>query len=425
LAEPLYLNWTIRCGAGRSLRARGRALLGCALLALAGGCSPSDENDETGIPVGLLLPFTGSESASASNLERAAIFAADRINDGGGINGERIRLVPRDTHSDPERGVEAARELAALGAKAVIGPESAEIAERIRPVLAKEDVLFLSPLVGAAAEPSQACDSPWFRLAGSAKSLGEALAKLANTERVERVAVLYTSAPYDRALGGAAASRFRSLGGEVALELVLDPQAQSYAEVVNAATKAGVSDLILAASPRAAAILINEFDALSRKNPRWFLSPLLKTDVLVQNVGPQTLEGALGVVPKIFYTGGGDPPQIARFEDAFSSRWQGDNPLEGAYFYYDAVALVSLALAKTAASPRTSLSDAMLDVAAPPGEGVRWYELGSSATRAAEGENLYYTGLTGPLTLKACGSRSTGITSLWTVEQGSIVDIEE
>lgn len=392
----------------------------CALLLAACGCSSADETERGGIVIGLLLPFTGSASATASNLERATLFAADRINEGGGIDGTKVRVVSRDTHSEVTRGLAAAHELADAGAVAVIGPESAEIAEKIRPILAEKQVLFLSPLVGAAAEPSRTCDTPWFRLAPSAKSLGEALAKQARGQDVERVAVLYSTAPYDRALGSAAAKRFATLRGEVALELELDPQAQSYAPVISAAIRAGVTDVILAASPRAGAILVNEFDALSSKKPRWFLSPLLKTDLLVQNVAPQALEGAFGVAPKIYEHG-------EAFPRAFSERWQGDEPLEGAYFYYDAMALLALALAKATNSedPVANLSRAMLDAAGPPGEGVKWDALESGLEQVVQGRDLYYTGLTGPLSLQTCGSRSTGITSDWTVQQGRIVDLDE
>jgi ABC-type branched-subunit amino acid transport system substrate-binding protein len=387
----------------------------CALLLAASGCSSTDEAPKGGIIIGLLLPFTGSASATASNLERAALYAADRINEGGGIDGERVRVISKDTHSDVGRGLAAARELADAGAVAVIGPESAEIAEKMRPLLAEKQVLFLSPLVGAAAEPPRVCDTPWFRLAPSAKSLGEALAKQARAQKVQRVAVLYSSSPYDRALGGAAAERFKSLKGEVALELELNPQAQSYAKVISAAIQSGVTDVILAASPRAAAILVNEFDALSSKKPRWFLSPLLKTDLLVQNVAPQALEGALGVAPKI--------DDATDFPEKFSERWQGDQPLEGAYFYYDAMAVLAMALAKRNASTEAlPLASALLDAAGPPGEYVKWDSIEDGLTGIASGDDLYYSGLTGPLTLESCGLRSTGITSNWTVEQGNIVD---
>jgi ABC-type branched-subunit amino acid transport system substrate-binding protein len=399
---------------------RSRVAACALLLAAACGCSSHDDTEQGGIVIGLLLPFTGSTSATASNLERATLYAADRINEGGGIDGTRVRVVSMDTHSELTAGLAAAEALADAGAVAVIGPESAEIAEQMRPILAKKGVLFLSPLVGAAAEPSRTCDTAWFRLAPSAKSLGEALAKEARGQQVARVAVLYSSAPYDRALGGAAAKRFATLNGQVALELELDPEAQSYAQVIAAANRAGVTDVILSASPRAAAILVNEFDALSAKKPRWFLSPLLKTELLVQNVAPQALEGAFGVAPKIYEHGDA-------FPRAFSQRWQGDEPLEGAYFYYDAMALLSLALAKARSTGDATpdLARAMLDAAGPPGEGVKWDALESGLEQVVQGEDLYYTGLTGPLSLQVCGSRSTGVTSDWTVQQGRIVDLDE
>ena len=45
------------------------------------------------VTVGLLLPFTGPTSATTRNFERAALYAADRVNAGGGIHGRNIRIV--------------------------------------------------------------------------------------------------------------------------------------------------------------------------------------------------------------------------------------------------------------------------------------------------------------------------------------------
>jgi ABC-type branched-subunit amino acid transport system substrate-binding protein len=412
-----------------------RRLAPCLLALGLCACTSDDEKPEGGIAVGLLLPFTGSAAATASNLERASLFAMDRVNESGGINGVPLRLISRDTHSDVRRGVAQARALADEGVTAVIGPESAEIAAALQPVLAERGVLFLSPLVGAATEfggpDGRDCDTPWFRLAPSATTLGEALAKQAR-EQTKRVAIFHTTAPYDQALGTAAASRFKALGGEVVLELELAPDAQSYANAVRRGIEAGVTDVILAASPRAAAIVVNEFDALSSKRPHWYLSPLLKTQLLVQNVAPQALEGASGVAPKITERG-------ADFPEAFSARWLGDQPLEGAYFYFDAVVLLAAALAKAEyanVDGDVSLADltaAMLDASAT-GEIMSWDELDVGFPRLSAGGQQYYSGLTGPLTLttfgptgakRTCGKRSIGQTSNWTVVNGVIVDVDE
>jgi ABC-type branched-subunit amino acid transport system substrate-binding protein len=399
------------------------ALLCAAALPACSSDSVSSDTDADSITVGLLLPFTGSSSATASNFERAVLYAADRVNAGGGVKGHRLRIVSRDTHSDLERSKTSVTELIDAGAVMVIGPESDEIAQEIIPILNAHQVGLLSPVVGAANDAAVDCSHPWVRLAPSARALGEALAKQVSAHDVNSVALMYAASNYDEALRDAVKSRFETLGGSVALELRLDPNAQSYAEQVEQARSANAEAIVLTSSPRAGALVVNEFDALSATPPRWFLSPLLKTDLLVQNVAPEALEGALGVAPSIHDTS-------TDFKIAFGKRWQGDVPLEGAYFYYDAVALLALAIQKTnldasGALTLTALEAGLLSAAGPPGEGLGWNDIEDALGQLRNGENVYYSGLTGPLLLNACGERAIGSTTPWEVHAGSILDDAE
>ena len=392
-------------------------------LGMSSACGGESAPNGEVVTVGLLLPFTGPTSATTRNFERAALYAADRVNAGGGIHGRRLRIVSRDTHDDLERSRRSADELIAAGAVVVIGPESADIAQAIAPALADHGVAFLSPLVGAADEVSLDCTRPWFRLGPSARSLGEALAKLAWAETVRSAAVLQSADAYDVALSDAVASRFAALGGQITLKLELDPNAQTYASVARQAIDAGVESIFLASAPRTAALAINELEALSPRPLRWFLSPLLKTELLVANVAPDALEGALGVAPRIYDTS-------TAFPDAFSARWQGDRPLEGAYFYYDALGLLALALEKTIPAADGSIDVAQLqaaiqDAAAPPGEGVAWNDIERGLERTRSGSDIYYSGLTGPMLLDSCGSRLLGATSTWRVQAGTISEVPQ
>jgi len=392
-------------------------------LGMSSGCGGESAPNGEVVTVGLLLPFTGPTSATTRNFERAALYAADRVNAGGGIHGRRLRIVSRDTHDDLERSRRSADELIAAGAVVVIGPESADIAQAIAPALADHGVAFLSPLVGAADEVSLDCTRPWFRLGPSARSLGEALAKLAWAETARSAAVLHSADAYDVALSDAVGARFAALGGQITLNLELDPNAQTYAGVARQAIDAGVESIFLAAAPRTAALAINELEALSPRPLRWFLSPLLKTELLVANVAPDALEGALGVAPRIYDT-------TPAFPDAFSARWQGDRPLEGAYFYHDALGLLALALEKTIPAADGSIDVAQLqaaiqDAAAPPGEGVAWNEIERGLERTRSGNDIYYSGLTGPMLLDTCGSRLLGATSTWQVHAGTIAEVPQ
>jgi branched-chain amino acid transport system substrate-binding protein len=384
------------------------------------GCSEPAAPAGNEVTIGLLLPFTGGTSATATNFERAVLFAADRINAGGGVHGRKIRIVSADTHSNIERSLASATKLVAEGAVVVIGPESAEIATAVAPVLAAHSVALLSPLVGAANDRTVDCTHPWFRLAPSARAMGEALAKFAIAKGLTSTAVVYASGAYDEALGQAASARFTSLGGTVAATLALDPEAESYAAAVAQVNAGGAQSIILASSPRAGSLFVNDYGSLGTAPPQWFLSPLLKTSLLVDNTAPNALEGALGVAPKIY-------DATPAFPSAFSVRWQGDRPLEGAYFYYDAMGLLAFALEKTPPDELghfdgVALEASLVDAAAAPGEPAGWNELEDGLRRLREGADIYYSGLTGPMLLGSCGARLLGVTSNWQIQGGKIVD---
>jgi branched-chain amino acid transport system substrate-binding protein len=397
-------------------------VLAAALTAAAvAGCSSGAGDTRPAVTVGLLLPYTGSGSATAANFERAVLYAAERINQAGGAQGFRVHVVPRDSHSDVARSRQSALDLVAAGASIVLGPESADIAPALLPLLVDNHVTLMSPLVGAASDPHIDCAHPWFRLAPSAQVLGEALGKLIVAQNVTRVAILYSSTSYDQALHDAVKTRFMTLGGQVAIELALDPAAQSYGDAIMQTVATGVDSIVVATPPESAALLVNEFGAIANQRPHWFLSPLLKTDLFVQNVAPDAIEGALGVAPRIYDT-------TTDFSDAFSKRWAGDEPLEGAEFYYDAMGLVGLALdhaqiEQNGKADSTSLEAAIVKVAAPPGVSVAWNEVETGLQRTAAGETIYYSGLTGPMLLDACGVRKLGTTSTWEIAAGSIVAV--
>jgi neutral amino acid transport system substrate-binding protein len=85
------------------------------LLALASALGSVACTSETGpertegVVVGLMLPFTGPDSATAANFERAALYAADRVNQGGGVQGEPLSIISADTHSERARSHRAAQ----------------------------------------------------------------------------------------------------------------------------------------------------------------------------------------------------------------------------------------------------------------------------------------------------------------------------
>lgn len=407
----------------RSPRLR-QALGGVLVAVLAAGTtmgclsSEVDPDDEDAITLGLLLPFTGASAGTAHNFERAVLFAVDVVNESGGIDGMPLRVVARDTHSDVERAAESVDELIAEGARVVIGPESADVAKRIAPTLHEAEIVFVSPFVGAGRDEGAECESPWFQLAPSATAMGEALANRLGDKGIRSIAILYGEGDYDRAFRAGVSEKFGGLviGGEVVTEIALEEGASSYREEIEAVRDMDPEAIVLSLSPETAAFLVTEYSVLAGSRPLWGFSPLLKTPLFLLNIDSATVEGAIGVAPKIFDT-------TDAFPSAFAERFRGDSPLEGAYFYYDAVGLLSLALGIVGDKGDVTyeqFTTAIVQAASSTGQTYGWDELPEALDDAADGVTVNYSGLTGPLLFSPCGERRSGRTEAWTVTDGEI-----
>jgi ABC-type branched-subunit amino acid transport system substrate-binding protein len=68
------------------------------------------------IKVGLLVPLTGKNSEIGQSIIKSVRLAINTIKNAS------IEIIPKDTQSNPEVALEAAKELANSGIKIVIGP---------------------------------------------------------------------------------------------------------------------------------------------------------------------------------------------------------------------------------------------------------------------------------------------------------------
>jgi hypothetical protein len=68
------------------------------------------------IKIGLLIPLTGKNSEIGQSIVRSVRLAINKINNSS------IEIIPKDTQSSPEVTLVAAKELASLGIKIIIGP---------------------------------------------------------------------------------------------------------------------------------------------------------------------------------------------------------------------------------------------------------------------------------------------------------------
>ena len=110
------------------------------------GCSPSRPSEP--VKIGALFSVTGQASFLGAPEEKTAQMLVEKINAAGGINGQKLALVVKDTAGSPEKAVSFAKQLIEEEkVLAIIGPSTSGETMQIKAICEENRV----PLVSCAA----------------------------------------------------------------------------------------------------------------------------------------------------------------------------------------------------------------------------------------------------------------------------------
>ena len=302
--------------------------------------------------MGALLPFTGSLANGGFTLEHALIMAADAVNDAGGINGTPLLIISADTHSDSEHGLASAEKLLSTDhARVFVGPENTDAAVAVAPLVAAAHIVQILPglMAPKLAEPGGGLAPLYFRLSAAPPLVACTLALKMSTDAKKQVAVLHAQDSYNQDMADGLAQHFST--GVVQL-FPLD--GTSFDQV--ALTDFAPDAIALFAFPVEAATVVQILASLNFGGRQLYLPPTLDDDGFLVNVLPDAVEGATGLSPYL--------PTYAEqpFAEAFAQRWMGEPPTGAAYFYYDAVALLALAMQEAITAGDSSFTSLGNDV---------------------------------------------------------------
>lgn len=94
--------------------------------------------------IGVLTAQTGSASWLGDGELKAANMVAEQVNEGGGVDGHPLKVVPYDTASSPEQAVKGAGKLIGDGVVAIIGPSLVAESKAIAPLVKGQGPLVYS-----------------------------------------------------------------------------------------------------------------------------------------------------------------------------------------------------------------------------------------------------------------------------------------
>jgi branched-chain amino acid transport system substrate-binding protein len=222
------------------------AVLASAVLLLAiGACGR--EGGARVIKIGVIAPSSGALAALGTGITNSVRLAIEQANASRTIEGWTFELVAHDDASDPERGVKAAREIAAdPKVAAVIGTYNSGVATKVQPILGKANIAMISP---GNTDPTLTLGPDWqttpkrpsesyFRLVSSDREQGLYGADYAYVTLARRRAVvIHESKPVSKGLALIFDGAFREKGGTVTEVIEADGDANLRAAVDKAASQ--------------------------------------------------------------------------------------------------------------------------------------------------------------------------------------------
>lgn len=405
---------------------RRRALAAAALVVAAStvlaGCAaprplptptptPTETIGPTGdgvLRIGTLFPTTGDVAFIGPGMVAAVEVAVRDINAAGGVLGEPVEVLHRNSGTATEDLLEAAvADLVERGVDVIIGPATSALAERLVPLAAEADITVISP---AATYPTVRSATPpgvFFRTIPAYDRQGAAIIDLLDGDGVESVALVTTGDAlgfsFELAVRAALDERGMRLTSIEQLDAATNPARLAFSiaggepEAVILATGASLAEqnaLVLAA------LLDRGIDA----EALWLTAQNLADYSTTVEAG--LLEGANGVL------------EGAEVADELLARFrQSDPALRSARFgpeAYDAVVLAALAaeLADDDGGPSIAR---LLATAAGGGEcpGIPCASYGECLSVLETEPAIDYEGLSGPLTLDEAGDVLDGAFGLF------------
>lgn len=187
----------------------------------AGGGGQKATGDE--IVVGANFELTGNHAQYGANANNGLKLAVKEINDAGGVNGKKIKIVEADSKSEAAESVNAATKLISDDkVVALVGPAVTANVIAESQVATDNMIPIIAP---AATNPDVTVENgkvkPYvFRACFIDPQQSEVMAQFARKDLMANTAVLYldSSSDYSKSLGKIFKERFEADGGTVVME---------------------------------------------------------------------------------------------------------------------------------------------------------------------------------------------------------------
>ncbi|CAN5242121.1 ABC transporter substrate-binding protein [soil metagenome] len=370
------------------------ALLGASLLVLS-GCAATDSGDDSGstedltLKIGTILPQTGTLAVLGPPEFAGVDLAVQDINDSkAGITIDVEHKDSGDTTTDI--ATQSATALLADGVSAIVGAASSGVSKTFIDQVTQAGVVQISPANTSPDFTDYPDDGFYWRTAPSDVLQGRILGNKIIADGPTNVAILYMNDAYGTGLEENLKASLEDGGATVTAEEIFEPASTDFTSAIQT---------LLASNPDA--LVVISFDELTTiaeqlAGQGFDFSKLYGVDGNYGVIGPDDTN--VDIAGAQFTNPGVLAPEDfqSKLQDLVKS--QGADPLT-VFSYaaeaYDATTLLALAALQGGATDGATIRDNLASVSE---DGTECKSFAECAKLIADGEDIDYTGISGPIT---------------------------
>ncbi|NJP08063.1 MAG: ABC transporter substrate-binding protein [Leptolyngbyaceae cyanobacterium RU_5_1] len=389
-----------------------------ALVLLTSACQSN--KPPTHLTIGTLLPITGDLSPYGSSMQDSARLLINTINGCGGVLGQPVELIAEDDQTEPAAGASAMTKLVEVDrVTGVVGAASSSVAGAQVDIAVRNQTILISPSSTSPVFTQRARQGDfqgfWFRTAPPDTFQGEALAKLAQAQGFQSIAVLLVNNDYGNGLVSSFIPALEALGGKVINKnkpIRYPPDSSVFASEVKAAFSGKPDAVLLIAYPETGSLILKTAyqQGLLGQDTAVIVTDGMKeariADLIGKNSQGQYI--AAGIVGTAASAAG---PAIADFKQRYVAEYNRQPKIYDPNTW-DALALLVLATEAAKTPTGSAVKDWIREVANPPGKPVTDVCKAIALVRA--GKSINYQGASGNVDLNNLGD-VTGSYDIWTI----------
>ncbi len=373
----------------------------------------------TPLKIGLLFPYTGHLSDFGPELENGANLAAQHINSAGGILGQPIQLITRDSGTSPSQAAtQAVNLIEKEGVSAIVGAVASSVTISVaESVTIPNQVVLISPSSTSRAITTFDDNDYLFRTVPSDVWQGRALAELAVQQGFQSSCSFYLNDPYSQDISDRFAQSFGAFGRQVLATVAHEDGLLDYWPGLKQCTQSAPEVLAAISYPSAGEVFLVQAIQNSLVGSFVFSGGMKSQemiDAVDQAVGAGALDGTFGMDVGVLMS------EVLRSQ--YEAKY--DEPISFVGEAYSAVVLLALAAESADSTDSTAIRDALRTVASPPGTDVAAGSAGiaQALQLIGIGTDINYLGHTGcaDLDLDAAGDVTRAVYEKWTIQDSQI-----